>query len=157
MRVDVVSRPAEIDGGVEQIELDPVVTVPEWPRVVVQAVDLAQHAAEKLHALSQMYAHPRPSTRVKDLVDLVLLIDSGALDERRLRDRVAAVFTARGGHVAVSGLPDPPAAWRAGYAELAGALNLPQDDVDVAFADVAALFARLIPPTTSATTEEPHL
>jgi len=157
VRVDVVARPAEIEGGVEQVVLPPVVAVPEWSAVVVPAVDLAQHAAEKLHALSQMYAHARPSTRVKDLADLVLLIDSGALDESRLRERVTAVFTARDGRPAESGLPEPPAAWRAGYAELARSLSLPSPDLDVAFAEVAALFARLIHPTlTAPSTQEPH-
>lgn len=157
VRVDIVARPAEIEGGVEQVELPPVVAMPEWPAVVVPAVDLAQHAAEKLHALSQMHAHPRPSTRVKDLVDLALLIDSGALDEVRLRARVAAVFVARDGQHAESGLPSPPEFWRAGYAELARSLNLPSPDLDVAFTEVAALFARVIhPPTTANSTQEPH-
>lgn len=156
VRVDIVARPAEIEGGVEQVELPPVVYVPDWAPVVVPAVDLAQHAAEKLHALSQMYAHPRPSTRVKDLVDLALLIDSGALDEVRLRERVAAVFAARDGQEAESGLPGPPESWRAGYAELARSLELPSSDLDAAFAEVAALFARLIHSTPTATTQEPH-
>ncbi len=38
--------------------------------MTVRAVDLNQHAAEKLHALTRQYGD-RPNTRVKDLVDVL--------------------------------------------------------------------------------------
>jgi predicted nucleotidyltransferase component of viral defense system len=143
VRIDVVSRPDELDGGVEAVVLPPAVRVHGWPDVEVQAVDLAQHAAEKLHALSQVDAHPRPSTRVKDLADLVLLLDCGALDERRLAERVVVVFTARDGTPPAHSLPVPPEAWRTGYAEYVRLLGLPHRDLDVAFAEVSSLFDRV--------------
>jgi predicted nucleotidyltransferase component of viral defense system len=47
-------------------------------QVEVPAIPLAQHVAEKVHAYSRVYgADGRPSTRVKDLVDLVLIAHSG--------------------------------------------------------------------------------
>lgn len=152
VRMDVVSRPSELLGGVEDVELPQVVTVPGWPPVVVPAVDLAQHAAEKLHALSALDSHPRLSTRVKDLVDLVLLADAGAVDEDRLRERVAVVFLARDGSPPHRGLPRPPAAWRAGYAVFAATLDLPIRALEDAFAQVSALFDRVRP---AVPTEEP--
>jgi len=149
IRVDVVSRPGELSGGVEAIELPEVVSVPGWPPIVVPAVDLAQHAAEKLHAMTWSGSHP--STRVKDLVDLVLLQDAGTLDEDRLRERVAVVFVARDGASPLRGLPMPPEAWRAGYEEYVKTLDLPVRDIDAAFAQVSGLFDRVRP----APTEEP--
>ncbi len=143
VRIDVVSRPDELDGGVETVVLPPAVRVHGWPDVKIRAVDLAQHAAEKLHALSQMDAHPRPSTRVKDLADLVLLLDCGALDERRLAERVAVVFTARDGVPPERSFPKPPEAWRTGYAEYVRLLDLPHRDLDAAFAEVSSLFDRV--------------
>lgn len=95
VRLDVVSRPEEIAGGVAPLVLPEVLVVEGWPPVMVDAVDPGQHTAEKFHALSEVDAHPRPSTRTKDLLDLVLLIDSGVLDEPRAADRLLAVFAAR--------------------------------------------------------------
>lgn len=145
VRMDVVSRPGELRGGVEEVVLPKVVSVSDWPPVVVPAVDLAQHAAEKLHALSRVDAHPRLSTRVKDLVDLVLLADAGAVDEERLRVRVAAVFLARDGSLPCRGLPRPPEAWRAGYSQFLNALDLPIGDLDSAFMQVSSLYDRVRP------------
>ncbi|MEU2200771.1 nucleotidyl transferase AbiEii/AbiGii toxin family protein [Isoptericola sp. NPDC019482] len=119
VRVDVVARPDEVTGGIEKVVLPVVVAEPGWAPVAVRAVDLAQHVAEKLHALSAVDAHPRPSTRVKDLLDVVLVLDTGALDEVRLADRLHAVFRARNGAAPPETLPDPPASWVADYAAMA--------------------------------------
>lgn len=119
IRLDVVSRPEEIDGGVEQVTLPILIAEPGWVPVVIPAVDLAQHIAEKMHALTAVYAHPRPSTRVKDLLDVVLVADSGTLDDVALGDRLRAVFAARDGSAPPSSIPEPPAAWDAEYSSLA--------------------------------------
>jgi hypothetical protein len=44
--------------------------------LLVEAVDRRQHFAEKLHALTRDYGD-RPNTRVKDLPDLLTLIERG--------------------------------------------------------------------------------
>jgi hypothetical protein len=64
------------------------------------SISREEHFAQKLHA----YTRPRegqPNSRVKDLVDLVLLIDSDSLDSDRLRNAVRAttiVNSDRGGN-----------------------------------------------------------
>lgn len=143
VRLDVVARPEEIDGGVTRLELAPVVAVDGWAPVSVRAVDPGQHAAEKLHALSAVDAHPRPSTRTKDLVDLVLLLDSGVLDESHAAGRLDAVFMARDGVPPPSALPDPPSAWRQDYATLATAIGL-ETGYDDARTQVTLLYSRLL-------------
>jgi hypothetical protein len=144
IRVHAVARPDELAGGTELVTLPPVLAATAFEDVSVPAVDLAQHAAEKLHALAHTDAHPRPSTRVKDLVDLVLLLDAGVLDDARLRARLEVVFRARDGGGPPTSLPAPPEAWRPGYAEFASRLSLPIRDLDLAMAEVSALYARSI-------------
>ncbi len=144
VRLDVVARPSEIAGGTEQIVLPTVVAEPGWGPVVVTAVDIAQHVAEKLHALSAVNSHPRPSTRVKDLIDIVLVIDAGTLDEQHLGTRLDAVFAARDSSPPPRGLPAPPAAWAVDYAVLAAGHDVSAPTLDDAVALVRSLYLRTL-------------
>lgn len=95
------------------------------------AVDVDQHAAEKLHAMMRQYAGDRPSSRVKDLVDLVLFAEAGVLDVRRLAKRLVVVYRERDDAPPPLELSDIPAAWTADYPAL-----LAQNELTVA-ADTA--------------------
>lgn len=145
IRVDVVARAGEIKGGTEQVTLPIVVAEPGWPAVTVTAVDLEQHAAEKLHALATMWTHPEPSTRVKDLLDVVLLVDATKLDMARLAERLAVVFLSRDGTDPPLSLPNPPAAWRADYAALAALHSVSAHSLDAAM-DIARTLIASRPP-----------
>jgi hypothetical protein len=84
---------------------------------------VAQQFAEKLHS----YTLPRPgrdNTRVKDLVDLVLLAGSGLLTRRKARAAARSTFQTRGTHQIPAQLPEPPLDWAASYAALATELGL---------------------------------
>lgn len=86
--------------------------------VVVPALSAEQHWAEKLHA----YTRPREgrtNTRVKDLIDLVLLIDRYTLDRDRVLFAVQATFDRRRTHDMPHELPAPPAEWEKSFAMLA--------------------------------------
>lgn len=144
VRLDVVARPDEVAGGVELVTLPPVLETADWSAVSVPAVDLGQHLAEKLHALSAVDAHPRPSTRVKDLVDVVLLLDSGVLDEAHAAARLARVFELREGAPPPPALPDPPAVWRADYGTITAQVGAPLAGYDTALAATRALYVRLL-------------
>lgn len=153
VRLDVVSRPEEVVGGIEVITLAPVLAVPAWPPVTVPSVDLGQHVAEKLHALCSVDAHARPSTRAKDLVDVALVLDAGILDEPHAARRLRAVFAVRGTWVPAS-LPTPPAAWRDGYAVLVRQIGHELPTYDEAVASARALLARLSPPLPAISLQE---
>lgn len=93
------------------------------PAVSVPALSAEQHWAEKLHA----YSRPREGTtnsRVKDLVDLVLLIDRQGLSAHRVRSAVAATFVRRGTHPVPADLPPPPAGWSKPFVALAAECGL---------------------------------
>jgi predicted nucleotidyltransferase component of viral defense system len=96
----------------------------------VRVIDRRQHFAEKLHAYCRTYGD-RPSTRVKDLADVVLLIDDGLTPTSELRDAVEAVFRRRGSSVPKE-TPDAPGGWGARYEEMAVQLNLSATDVGAA-------------------------
>ncbi|MEI2692541.1 MAG: nucleotidyl transferase AbiEii/AbiGii toxin family protein [Anaerolineae bacterium] len=97
-------------------------TVPCYP--------LSQHLAEKVHA----YSKPPDSgvnTRVKDLVDILLIAEIGAMTAPTLRAAIRATFAAQGSGEPPASLPDPPVVWAAKYRSLAlgcglAATNLPQ-------------------------------
>lgn len=105
---------------------------------VVPALSLEQHWAEKLHA----YSRPRDgrtNTRVKDLVDLVLLIERETLSADRVRTSVDATFERRRTHDVPQELLPPPAAWSRPFAALAAECRLTHTP-ETAFAAVAAFW-----------------
>ena len=97
---------------------DPVLDPPEWvegddlldfagiPAAWVALYPLAQQIAEKIHA----YTFPwqdRDNTRVKDLVDLVLVVHSEHLEPERIRRALRATFKTRDTHPLPARLPEP--------------------------------------------------
>ncbi len=73
-----------------------------------------QQFAEKLHA----YTLPRrgaANTRVRDLVDMVLLIQSATLDRDRVTEAIRVTFERRKTHPLPNVLPAPPAEWQKPY------------------------------------------
>lgn len=132
VRIDVVGRIAETSGATEIIEVAPPITGLDFGVAQVVAVDVAQHAAEKFHALCRTYAGNRPNTRVKDLVDVVLMVEAGLLPDPRLGDRLRQVFAARDARDPPAQLPEPPASWARDYAVLIADLGTAADSVQTA-------------------------
>lgn len=97
----------------------------ELEPVTVLAVPLETQVAEKLHAYTRTYRAGRTSTRVKDLVDMVLIAESFALDASSLGHGIDATFADRGTHPVPGALPLPPAEWRTPFAALARELDVP--------------------------------
>lgn len=77
-----------------------------------------EHFAQKLHAYT-MPRGDRPNSRVKDLVDLVLLIEAGTMERERLARDVTDTFRRRGTHVLPDRLEPPPAFWEPVFEKLA--------------------------------------
>lgn len=122
VRVDVVVRTEEI-ASTERIRLPNSLEFAGLPPVEVEAVDRDQHFAEKLHALTREYGD-RTSTRVKDLTDLVLLIETGIEPSPNLRATAEHVFETRGTHPVPTEIPAPPASWGASYSAQAAEIDL---------------------------------
>lgn len=107
----------------------------------VPAISREEQFAEKLHAYS-LPREGRPNSRVKDLVDLLLLIESGTLDVDREGQCIEATFRRRDTHPVPSSLEPPPQAWAGPFAELAGKCGLSQD-LAAAFSRVAEFISGL--------------
>lgn len=97
------------------------------PPAEVPTLPLETHVGEKVHAYTRSYAGGRASTRVKDLIDLVLIPAQFAFEAGRLRSALDATFAARAVQPLPSSLPPPPEEWRPGYRRMAGEAGLDPD------------------------------
>jgi hypothetical protein len=124
-------------GAVEEVEGRDWLDFAGIARPRFRLISKEQQFAEKLHA----YTLPRTSnSRVKDLVDLVLLLDLG-LDEAMLPAALRATFERRKTHVLPDPIPDAPADWAKPFAKLAGDCGLSLD-ARAAIAKVRGALAR---------------
>lgn len=145
IKLDLVGQVEEVAGATEPLEVRAPITAPGCGPVTVVAVDVHQHAAEKLHAYARLYSGGRTSSRVKDLVDLVLLIDAGLLtDPHRLSERLAVVWSARDQSRPPPSLPEPPASWEGDLARLLSDLGTPHRSLAAAHALVTDLYSAAI-------------
>src|ERR1700722_9160009 len=106
-----------------------------------KAVSPEEQFAEKLHA----YTLPRvgrENTRVKDLVDLALLLQRTKLDTTRLPVPIRETFQRRKTHEIPNSLPPPPASWSAPFAEMAAECGL-ESEIEKPFTMVEQFFIRL--------------
>lgn len=81
--------------------------------------------AEKLHS----YTMPRsvPNSRVRDLVDMVLLIQEGRISPAKAQAGLKAVFARRKSHAVPDVLEPAPERWGKGFAEMAEECGLEID------------------------------
>lgn len=94
--------------------------------VRIPAVAIEQHVAEKLHAYTRTYAADMPSSRVKDLVDLVVISRTTTIDADRLTRAIREIFKRRATHPVPHAVPPPPGDWDQGWRRLVA--NVPADE-----------------------------
>ena len=131
----------EVPATAERITLGRVLGFAEVPEVTLAVIDLRTHWAEKLSAYLRRY-DDRPNTRVKDLVDLVLLIENGLAPDRRLRKAIETTFARREQSLPASTLPSMAADWSVPFAEMSTELGLDTTDAADAHASVEAFWRR---------------
>ncbi len=78
-----------------------------------------QQFAEKIHAYTLPRKEGVTNSRVKDLVDMVLLISTGELQTNRFAVAIKATFERRATHIFSSTLLPPPNSWSGPFAALA--------------------------------------
>ncbi|MEV3964838.1 nucleotidyl transferase AbiEii/AbiGii toxin family protein [Nocardia sp. NPDC050193] len=146
VRLDVADRHAEL-AATEQLELPGMLQFAGIPPRAIEAVDRNQHFAEKLHAFTKDYG-ARPNTRVKDLVDLVLLIEDGLQPNAELVAVAQHVFAIRKTHPVPHHLPDPPPLWRGQYPLAAAGLTDIEPDLAAALGVVRAFWTAAVDTST---------
>ena len=97
------------------------------PPIEVPAMPLEQHVAEKVHAYTRVYEGGRPSSRVKDLLDLAMVQGIFDFQAGRLRRALETTFSTRDTHSLPSALPPPPSEWRTPYRTMAREVGLDPD------------------------------
>lgn len=142
VRLDVVARDVEIS-KTQRVELPGVLDFAGLGRHEVEVVDPTQHFAEKAHAFTRTYGD-RPNTRVRDLPDMVLLIDDGLEPTPELFSIVARLFEARAESVMPVDLPDAPSFWRENYPAIATELDVSAKTLDEAMTLVRDFWAALL-------------
>jgi hypothetical protein len=136
---------------------DPVLDDPSWlsgssllsfagiPALKIPTLPAETHFAEKIHA----YTRPRktgPNSRVRDLVDMILLLDQGLLNPESVRRALKATFMRRDSHPLPDVLPQPHAAWTETYADLAAEIGLRTSPTcEAAFQRLSTYWKELFP------------
>jgi hypothetical protein len=138
-----------LDAGVGDVVIQPLDTAEchDWlgfagiekPRV--QMISREQQFAEKIHA----YTLPRntPNSRVKDLVDMALLIASNQLDRQRILNALHLTFNRRGTHALPTSLNEPPPEWQTPFQALAEECGL-RTDIAVVFDNVRRFYESVL-------------
>lgn len=143
IKVDISPRPDELTAtdrktiptaldfaGVRPVEMD--------------IIDVHRHAAEKLHAMLRTYGDGE-STRVRDLVDLMLILEHETIDQRRLAGVVRSVWRERNDADPPAAFPGLPESWPARYERLAADNDVEPSKFDEASARASELWAQTFP------------
>ncbi len=144
VRLDVSPRAHELD-RTDVVPLPNSLAFAGIAAPEIEIVDVNRHAAEKLHAMSRDFG-TRENSRVRDLVDLVILLDHGLLDVAAVRGAVVDVWQERDGVAPPTALPDLPEGWAETYERLAHEHDLTIASFPAALAEARTLWARMFDP-----------
>ncbi len=114
------------------------------PRARVLAIPASKHFAEKLHAYCRSRGK-RVNSRVKDLIDMVLLIERGAVEPAAVQRAVSMVFAELNEPVP-NELPKPPDHWEQEFAAIARTVEIGPKESNEA-AELVRRFLRATPPS----------
>lgn len=123
-----------LDIGTGDVQREPVELIQprDWlafagiPAPTFPSISREEHFAQKLHAYT-LPRSDRPNSRVKDLVDLALLIDHGGIDYERLRLDVLDTFARRKTHEVPVVLAPPPDFWQPIFSKIAAECGIAPD------------------------------
>jgi predicted nucleotidyltransferase component of viral defense system len=87
------------------------------PAIDVPVISIEQQFAEKLHAYTQLRDYP--NSRVKDLVDMLLIVGGKNMSADKLRTVTLATFSKRDNSTYPPAFQNPPDDWKHRYARLA--------------------------------------
>jgi hypothetical protein len=141
--LDVSPRPHEL-GLTDRLKMPNSLNFAGIPDPVIDVVDVHRHAAEKLHALCRDFGD-RENSRVRDLVDIVILIEHNQLDPAKVATSVRQVWSERDADAPPLTLPSLPESWPHRYEQLAADHDLHTQSFNAALALVGQLWADMFP------------
>lgn len=143
IQVDVSPRVAELS-RTDLFQLPNSLEFAEVTTPQVEIIDVHRHAAEKYHAMLKDFGD-RENSRVRDLVDLVILREHELLEPLDLALELRNVWEERNGSDPPPQLPDLPESWRLKYERQAADLDLDTASFPAAVEAVIALWAEMFP------------
>lgn len=123
--------------------------------VVFPALAIEFHLAEKLHAYAKIYPPGRANTRIKDLIDMVLIGETMELIAGDCAEAIRTTFTSRDLQPLPGRLLPPPEDWRHTYSLLAASVGI-DPDLDAGYVYAASLFDPLLAGGISLTARWSH-
>lgn len=114
------------------------------PATVVEIIDVNRHAAEKLHAMLRDFGD-RDNSRVRDLVDIVILMEHDLLTPTVLATETRQVWAERDAAEPPATLPSLPESWPRRYETLAVDHDLDTQSFPSAVTLVGQLWADTFP------------
>lgn len=115
--LDVVWGAALVEPA-ERLSMPALLAFAHIPASEIPCLSLAQQVAEKVHAYTRPHVSGQGS-RVKDLVDLLIIAELNRLDGGALRRAIDLTFGSCGSHDLPDSLPDPPVEWSVPFRRLA--------------------------------------
>jgi hypothetical protein len=112
------------------------------PAVDVEAVDIHRHAAEKFHGMLRDFGE-RENSRVRDLVDLTILLEHGLLVPEQTAAAVRSVWLERNNTRPPDDLPQLPESWPDRYQRLAASHGIQIPPYFAAVAQVTQLWLNM--------------
>ena len=120
-----------LDVGADNILIKPleIIKGPDWLGFAgihtksIPILSIEQHFAEKIHA----YTLPRDgqmNSRVKDLIDMILLIRTKRIKSKKLQQAIEKIFKHRNSHEFPGKLQAPPREWKTPFSILAKECSL---------------------------------
>lgn len=128
----------------DTLEGSDVLAFADIPRPLIRATSRAQHLAEKVHALTRPF-DDRINTRVKDLADVMLLMDLGLPEPSVVRSVVEEIFTTRRHHEIPRSVGPLPVTWVSSFTAMASELGLVQTTIESATARLNEYWGRMFP------------
>lgn len=142
LQIDVSARADELD-STDLMTLPNSMEFAGIESPQVEVVDLQRHVAEKFHGMLKVF-DDRINTRVRDLIDLILLAERGLIHPALAAAAVRAVWDERGDRLPAVP-PELSSTWDKRYEQLASDLDLDARTLPDAIVVVTTLWSEMFP------------
>ena len=142
IKLDISPRAHELD-ATDTVAVPNALEFAGFATVAIEIVDVHRHAAEKLHAMLRQFGD-RENTRVRDLGDLMLMLNAELLSASRLAEVVTEVWAERDAKRPPTEFPELPASWPPRYERLAHENEIDPRSFSAAAERVAALWRAML-------------
>lgn len=141
IQIDISPRPHELHEA-ETLTISNSLDFAGVPETRIEIIDVHRHAAEKFHGMLREFGD-RENSRVRDLVDLVILVEHDLLDPALTAAAVRQVWASRESSDPPTRLPPLPESWPVRYEQLADVHHLDAKTYEQATKTVTRLWIEM--------------